>query len=185
MPDHVARFSDALDRLNVPLVRATPSDFADRLAEVVTEPAVGTYLPDPLGYDGTSVEPDPDLTAIETAATGVTPAVLGIADYGSVVVRGDADGAEPVSLFADHHVAVLAAGDLVGDMPAAIGILGDAIRAGHGDHVLATGPSATADMGTLVVGAHGPERVTVVVVEGLDGTSTTDEIPTATGGGTA
>jgi L-lactate dehydrogenase complex protein LldG len=31
--------------------------------------------------------------------------------------------------------------------------------------VLATGPSATADMGELVLGAHGPESVHVVILD--------------------
>lgn len=183
MTDQVARFADALDRLDVPLVRTTPADFRDRLADVVTDPAVGSPLPDPLGYDGTPVAADPDLDAIEAAATGVTPAPLGIADYGSVVVSGSPAGDEPVSLFADHHVAVLAAGDLVADMPTAIAELGEAIRAGHGDNVIATGPSATADMGDLVVGAHGPKRVTVVLVEGLaSGWAEADREATTEGG---
>jgi len=30
---------------------------------------------------------------------------------------------------------------------------------------LATGPSATADMGALVRGAHGPERVHVLLID--------------------
>ena len=125
----------------------------------------------PLGYHDTPVEAEPDLGAIEVATTGVTPAPPGIANYGSVVVSGTSDSAEPVSLFADHHVAVLAAGTLVADMPTAIAQLGGAIRDGYGDNVIATGPSATAEMGDLVVGAHGPKRVTVVFVDGLDGAS--------------
>lgn len=164
----VTQFADALDRHDVELVEATPDAFAGTLDDAVTEPAVGTPLPDPLDYEGTAVEPDPTVDAIESATTGVTPVSLGIAAYGSVVVSGSPAGEEPVSLFADHHVAVLARDDLVPDMPAAIGEIGDAIRAGNDDNVIATGPSATADMGELVVGAHGPKQVTVLLVDGVD-----------------
>jgi L-lactate dehydrogenase complex protein LldG len=42
-----------------------------------------------------------------------------VADYGSVVLRPGASGTEPVSLYPERHVAVLAESDLVTDMPAA------------------------------------------------------------------
>lgn len=161
----VSAFADALERHEVTLVRTTPAAFSGDLSSAVTEPAVGAALPHPLDYAGTPVEPDPSVAAIEAATTGVTPVSLGIANYGSVVVSGTEDGEEPVSLFVEHHVAVLRASDLVADMPAAIDELGAAIREGHGDNVVATGPSATADMGDLVLGVHGPKRVTVLLVE--------------------
>jgi L-lactate dehydrogenase complex protein LldG len=168
MASQVSRFSDALARHGVRLVETAPESFADALADVVTEPAVGTPLPDPLDYGGTPVATDPSVTEIEGAATGVTRSPLGIAASGSVVVRGTEDGAEPVSLFADHHVAVLPESNLVPDVAAAIDDIAAATRTGRGDNVIATGPSATADMGDLVVGAHGPKRVTVLLVSGVN-----------------
>jgi L-lactate dehydrogenase complex protein LldG len=168
MLDQVARFADALSRHDAELVETTTDGFTDELTTLVERPAVGTPLPAPLEYDSTPVESVPDLAAVESAETGVTPVSMGIAEYGSVVVPGTAAGEEPTSLFARHHVAVLPAADLVPDVPAALARIGAAVRAGHGDHVVATGPSATADMGELVIGAHGPERVTVMLVEGAD-----------------
>jgi L-lactate dehydrogenase complex protein LldG len=51
------------------------------------------------------------------------------------------------------------------DMPAAFERIGELIREGRDDLILTTGPSATADMGALVKGAHGPREVHVVLIE--------------------
>lgn len=171
----VARFADAVGRHDAAFVETTPQKFPAVLSEVVEAPAVGAPLPEPLGYDETPVESDPSVAAVESAATGVTHCPLAIADYGSVVVRSTPGGEEPVSLFPEHHVAVVRESDLVADMATAIGAIGDAIRDGHGENVVATGPSATADMGELVVGVHGPKRVTVLFVreDGTDGDGAT------------
>jgi L-lactate dehydrogenase complex protein LldG len=49
-------------------------------------------------------------------------------------------------------------------MPEAFDWLGDEFRAKRDSVVLATGPSATADMGALVQGAHGPKTVDIILV---------------------
>jgi L-lactate dehydrogenase complex protein LldG len=50
-------------------------------------------------------------------------------------------------------------------MPEAFSWLGERIREDRGSAVVATGPSATADMGALVRGAHGPKEVHVVILD--------------------
>jgi L-lactate dehydrogenase complex protein LldG len=134
------------------------------LADLLEPPAVGAPLP----FEGVSlpasVVTDPTPSDLESAATGVTPASFGIADYGSIAIESTPAGEEPASLWPGHHVAVLAASEIVADMPAGIERAGEIARAGS-SVVLATGPSATADMGELVVGAHGPRNVSVVVLE--------------------
>jgi L-lactate dehydrogenase complex protein LldG len=59
----------------------------------------------------------------------------------------------------------VAASDIEPGVKAAYERLGDAAEAGQDTHVLATGPSATADMGALVEGVHGPHEVHVIVLE--------------------
>jgi L-lactate dehydrogenase complex protein LldG len=158
------RFEDSLAALEVGVSRTTPPEFEKTLAAVASEPAVGTPLP----FSSVSlpgwVDADPTPATLEAATTGVTAAALGIADYGSVVIPSTPAGTEQVSLFPDRHVAVLADSDLVADMPAAIERLGPTLRDG-GSAIVATGPSATADMGALVKGAHGPKTVHVVLLE--------------------
>lgn len=165
----VETFVDSLERLDVGWTRTGREGLEAVLDEVSERPAVGT----PPG-NGVSlpewVEDDPTAADLETAATGITGAGIGIADYGSVVLPSDAAGTEPVSLFADRHVAVLPTEDVVADMPAAFEWLGGELRTDGGSAIIATGPSATADMGALVTGAHGPKEVHVVLLE--DGSET-------------
>ncbi|MDQ2049290.1 LUD domain-containing protein [Natronolimnohabitans sp. A-GB9] len=158
------RFEEALADRDVALTRTTPAAFEATLQAVVTEPVVGTPLP----FGDVSlpewVDDEPTPATLEAATTGVTAASFGIADYGSVVLPSTPEGSEPVSLFPELHVPVLHERDLVADMPTAIERLGPELRDG-GSAIVATGPSATADMGALVEGAHGPNAVHVVFLE--------------------
>jgi L-lactate dehydrogenase complex protein LldG len=157
-------FESSLDRLDVGWTRTTPRGLADALREVCEGTTVGTELPFERAELPAFVEREPSPSGLEAARTGVTAATLGIADYGSVVIEGTAAGEEPVSLFTDRHVAVLRSEDVVPDMATAFRELGPRLREGT-SAVLATGPSATADMGELVLGAHGPESVHVVILD--------------------
>lgn len=140
--------------------------FTDALSEVVERPAYGAPLPfDGVSYAGTPVALDPTAADLPGAATGVTPGVGAVADYGSVLLAETGHGEELLSLYPDRHVAVVAASDVVPDMPAAIDRIDERTDAGPADTVVATGPSATADMGALVTGVHGPTEVHVVVLE--------------------
>lgn len=147
--------------------RTDTETFEETLSEVVETPAVGT----PLSFEGVSfgevaIEMDPTPAALTAAETGVTPAGLGIADYGTVTIDGRAAGDELVSLYPPRHVVVVDESDIVPDMAAAFERFEQTIGGDGPDScVLATGPSATADMGTLVEGVHGPTEVHVVVVE--------------------
>lgn len=159
-----ATFTDALGSLGVDVTPTTAEGFAADLSGAVEPPAVGTALPfDGVSLADTAVDVDPTTAALEAASTGVTAAEFAIAAYGSVVVRPTAAGEGAVSLFVDHHVAVVAASDLVADMDAGVERLAEI--AVDGEAIVATGPSATADMGELVRGAHGPASVHVLLVE--------------------
>lgn len=166
MPDRVETFERSLEGLGVGATRADPEGFADDLAAVVEEPAVGV----PLDVDGvsladTAVELDVTPRRLQEARTGVTPAGAAIADYGSLVVQSTASGAEPVSLYPPRHVAVVAENDVVADTGEATDWLGAEFATGRNSAVLATGVSATGDMGAIVEGVHGPETVHVIIIE--------------------
>ncbi|WP_265110406.1 LutC/YkgG family protein [Halosolutus halophilus] len=158
------RFEAALADLDVTVTYTDPAGFDRTLERIAREPAVGTSLP----FSSVSlpdwVNGEPTPRSLDSAVTGITAASIGIADYGSVVLPATPAGAEQVSLFPDLHVAVLREADIVANMPTAIARLGPELRDG-GSAIIATGPSATADMGSLVRGAHGPKDVHVVVLE--------------------
>jgi L-lactate dehydrogenase complex protein LldG len=157
-------FTTSASEYGVDPHRVAPGSASAAISDLVTDPAIGTPLP----WDDVSlpadVPADPTVADLDRAVTGVTPASLAIAEYGSVVLRADDHGSEPVSLFTDRHVAVLRESDIVQDMPAAFEFLGDTLRESRDSAIIATGPSATADMGSLVQGPHGPKEVEVLVV---------------------
>jgi L-lactate dehydrogenase complex protein LldG len=145
--------------------RTTIEEFDAALRTQLEEPAIGTPLP----IDGVSLENHPISTSptpreLEAARTGVTAVEFAIAEYGSVVVTSGPEGTEQISLFPDTHVAVLRERDILEGMPEAFERLAEDVSEGLTSAVLATGPSATADMGELVYGAHGPRNVHVLVL---------------------
>ena len=102
--------------------------------------------------------------AMDDCAVGVTDAFAGVAHSGSICVCIDHDYAGYVSLLSRFHVAVLPAENIVerpGDLFRLDCLNGDGLRR---NFVFITGPSATADMGPLVRGVHGPHRLHVIVV---------------------
>jgi L-lactate dehydrogenase complex protein LldG len=162
--DTYDQFATEAARYGVEVTAVSSGEVSNAIAERIEPPAVGIELPWEDATLPESVETEPAPSDIEAAATGVTAASLAIADYGSIVLRSDTDGSEPVSLFNDLHIAVLDRADIVPDMEAAFEWFGDELRASRDSAIIATGPSATADMGALVQGAHGPKRVEVLVV---------------------
>lgn len=173
--DTLAAFEASLRELDVGLTRTSPAGCEAAVADLVEGrgPVVGLDLP----FEGAAlpdaVNTDPTAADVHDAAMGVTPATMGIAEYGSVLLEADEGGTEPLSVYPEFHVAVLAASDLVPDALAAFESLGPRFREERTSVVFTTGPSATADMGTLVVGAHGPAEVHVVLLE--EGSDVSDD----------
>ncbi len=95
---------------------------------------------------------------------GITDAFAGVARTGSVCVCVDHDHAGYISLLSRMHMVVLAAENIVqrpGDLLRADRLDGKGLRR---NFVFITGPSATADMGPLVRGVHGPHRLHVILL---------------------
>lgn len=160
------RFFDALDGLGVTWTRTTTGGFGDDLRAVVAEPAIGTPLAiEGISLDEAQVTLNPTPRELEEARTGITHAPLAIAALGTVVVQSGPNGDEPISLYPERHVAVVAASNVVEDLPNAFEWLEATFGDGRDTMIFATGASATADMGSLVEGVHGPTEVHVVVVE--------------------
>jgi L-lactate dehydrogenase complex protein LldG len=96
---------------------------------------------------------------------GITDAFAGVARTGSVCVTVDQGYAGVISLLSRTHIAVLSA-DTIVERPAD---LFDArcveVKGLQRNFVFITGPSATADMGPLVRGVHGPHHLHVIILE--------------------
>jgi L-lactate dehydrogenase complex protein LldG len=100
-------------------------------------------------------------------AVGVTGAFAAIAETGTLVLASGPDTPASASILPETHVAVLSAQRIVAHMEDAFALAREAVgqlpRAIH----FVSGPSRTADIDqTIVLGAHGPSRVHVIVVRG-------------------
>lgn len=159
------QFQQALERHRVEWSRTTAADFADALRAVLEQPAVGAPLPfETVSLADLPVTLDPSPRELEAARSGVTAADFAVADYGSLVLTAADEGTEPVSCYPDRHIAVLRERDIVETMATAFERLDGRFADGLTSAVFATGPSATADMGSLVYGAHGPTEVHVLLL---------------------
>lgn len=159
------RLTDSLDALEVSAAFVAAADLPAHLEGAVSEPAVGVPFPfAPDALEAAGIDADPTPRTLANAETGVTPARFAIAEYGTLAIPSTPAGEEPVSLYPPKHVAVVAESDVYDGIEDAFDRLGSEFAEGTDSIVFATGISATADMGALVEGVHGPREVHVVVV---------------------
>lgn len=101
---------------------------------------------------------------LSTADAGISGAFAGVASSGSVCIAMGPPLAAAASLLMPLHV-VLVSPERIVERPRDLfdpGCLGgEALRR---DIVFITGPSATADMGPLVRGVHGPHRLHILLL---------------------
>lgn len=101
---------------------------------------------------------------LATIQVGVTEAFAGVARTGSVCVLLNENLAGSVSLFTRKHVAVLET-DRITYRPRDLFESPEYSQTGlNRDFVFITGPSATADMGPLVRGVHGPGELHIILM---------------------
>jgi L-lactate dehydrogenase complex protein LldG len=98
---------------------------------------------------------------------GLSRAVAAVAETGTLVLASGADNPVTLGFLPETHIVVVEDGDLVGGYEAAW----EKIRARFGRQQMPrtvnfiSGPSRTADIGgQLVMGAHGPRRLCVILV---------------------
>jgi L-lactate dehydrogenase complex protein LldG len=100
-----------------------------------------------------------DAPSIEGA--GVSQALYGLADTGSVVLAASPDEPRARSLLPEVHVTLLAEDRVLSGLPELFEALGDDLPSAL---AIVTGPSRSADIEQLlVVGVHGPGEVHVVL----------------------
>lgn len=96
---------------------------------------------------------------------GFTTAELAVAESGTLLVGGQPGPWGLVSILPWVHIVLIRAEEIVADLATAFSWFLPRLRAGEGDWVWITGPSRTADIGhTLVMGAHGPNALHVLVL---------------------
>ncbi|NKI44058.1 LutC/YkgG family protein [Streptomyces physcomitrii] len=106
-------------------------------------------------------QPPLGVEELDAADAVLTTAALGVAATGTLVLdAGPGQGRRVLTLLPDHHICVLRAEQIVGDVPEALRLL-DPYR----PLTFVSGPSATSDIElNRVEGVHGPRRLDVVLV---------------------
>lgn len=99
----------------------------------------------------------------------VSHAVGGVAETGTLVLVSGPENPTTLNFLPDTHIVVLKAGDIAGDYETVWGKLRMAYGKGEMPRIVnyVTGPSRSADIEQkLLLGAHGPRSLHIVIVEG-------------------
>jgi L-lactate utilization protein LutC len=94
----------------------------------------------------------------------ITDALLGIAETGSVILSVDNDYSAYFSMLSKKHIVLLKVSDIY-DRPRDLFDGRKLEIEKNKSFTFITGPSATADMGSLVHGVHGPEFLHIIVIK--------------------
>jgi L-lactate dehydrogenase complex protein LldG len=104
---------------------------------------------------------------LESCDAGVTGCEVLVAQTGGIMVSVESAGGRALSVLPPHHIVIARTSQMVPDLTAAFGHVkrkyGKAFPSFMG---FITGPSRTGDIERiLVLGAHGPKRLTVLLVD--------------------
>lgn len=100
-------------------------------------------------------------------AVGISHATAGVAETGTIVMASGADNPVTLNFLPETHIVVVEEKDIVGPYEEALAKV--AARFGKGKMPrtvnMISGPSRSADIGgRLVIGAHGPRQLCVIIV---------------------
>jgi len=126
--------------------------------------AIAEKLPDTLGL--LRINHGYKKEELEACDAGLTECESLIAQTGSVCVTGPSSGGRALSVLPPHHIVIAHVGQLLPDLSAAYESLARKYREKYPSFIsFITGPSRTGDIERiLVLGAHGPKRLTVLLI---------------------
>jgi L-lactate dehydrogenase complex protein LldF len=162
----VALFTEELTKVSGKVVPSNPYELTDKVIDFLKSRQINRIHLEPgalnesrLEKAGITVSHIPDAAL----RVGVTKAVCGLADTGSIlIVDGEGDPLQ-ASLLPGIHIAILCASDLVPSMADAMKL---PIVSQSRASVVITGPSRTGDIEmSLTIGMHGPGEVHVFLVD--------------------
>ncbi len=162
------RFTQELELLGGQVVRCKPAELPGRLVALLKEQAIDricawdqAHLPpgliEALQSQGVTVAAQAD----PQVRLGLTGAIAGVAETGTLVLASGSGRPQSVSLLPEIHAAILQAGQLVQNL----GSVNLDIEGASCVH-LVSGPSRTADIEmTLTIGVHGPGQLIVFLID--------------------
>lgn len=130
----------------------------------LTDPLVA-HLPNSLAR--LTVDAGYDKSRMEQCDAGITECECLVAQTGSVCVTTHSSGGRALSVLPPHHIVIASRAQLLPDLTAAYELLAQKYaNSGYPSFIgFITGPSRTGDIERiLVLGAHGPKRLTVLLV---------------------
>ncbi|MCR9212790.1 MAG: lactate utilization protein [Proteobacteria bacterium] len=149
----------------------------DNVAEEVQDYLSSHNLPSKIkmspALSDLSFEKAPLLEVTEGAAdikddVSLTPALAAMAESGTLCMASGADTPSTLNFLPENHIVVLKANQVTGGFEDAWDRVRDKFGTGNMPRTVnfISGPSRTADIEqTLIMGAHGPRRLHVVIVE--------------------
>jgi L-lactate dehydrogenase complex protein LldG len=162
--DRAADMSSTTERIDA--IEAVPAAVARYAASVGVAEAGAVCWPELASLDwraaGVAVDVRP---TVGDDALGITGCFCAIAETGTLVFASSADSPSATFLLPETHVAVVRAAQVVAGMEDAFARLREERTEMPRALNLVSGPSRTGDIEqTIVLGAHGPRRVHIVVV---------------------
>jgi len=105
-----------------------------------------------------------DVTEMEQCDAGISGCDALVAQMGSVLVTSRSAGGRALSVLPPHHVVLARREQLVPDLTAALQLVKQKYASNYPSFIgFITGPSRTGDIERiLVLGAHGPKKLTVI-----------------------
>jgi len=163
----VERFTEELLALSGQVVICKEADLSNKIIALLQERNINrvqswTHIPGlenaALKEAGLSVQHEAD----EQLEAGITGALAGIAETGTLVIPGSRGQPLTASLLPEIHIAILHASEIQENLEGALKLYG---VENYTSVVLVSGPSRTADIEmTLTIGVHGPGELVVFVV---------------------
>jgi L-lactate dehydrogenase complex protein LldF len=162
----VSRFTEELTRVNGNILRTAPNELTHKILDFLKLRGIAQIHLEPnvldeaaLGSAGITVNHAPDAAL----RVGVTKALCGLADTGSVLILDGEGNPLQASLLPEIHIAVLHKADILPSLADAINM--PVLRESRAAVVI-TGPSRTADIEmSLTIGMHGPCELHVFLVD--------------------
>jgi L-lactate dehydrogenase complex protein LldG len=177
MEEWIDSFARRSGQLNTEFIRCDESGFDATIRGLVSlhgwknsayHPGEWTRrVVDILGVEALEIRRDYDAQALEACDVGITGCDALVAETGSVLMTTLTAGGRALSILPPHHLVIAETSQVLRDLPAAMERVGGpegVCRATLA--MLHTGPSRTGDIERkIVLGAHGPKKMTVVLVE--------------------
>jgi len=163
--------------LKTEIRHCVPATVASELAVVARENGwksvashgfeLGSSAVESLGLPVVLTDRDYETAALERCDAGISGCDCLVAQTGGILVTAASAGGRALSVLPPHHVVIASQSQLVGDLADAFAHLRKSHKEIPAFVSFITGPSRTGDIERiLVLGAHGPKKLTVLLVAG-------------------